>query len=55
MTGVEGITFGLATALAVGTIAFRASVPPAAGVVLLTAAAVGFFLALLHRGGWLPW
>src|SRR5215211_1626708 len=48
MTGVEGITFGLAAALAVGTIAFRASMPPAAGVALLTAAAVGFFLALAH-------
>ena len=55
MTGVEGITFGLAAALAVGTIAFRASVPSAAGVALLTAAAAGFVLALLHQGGWLPW
>jgi len=32
MTGIEAITFGLAAALAVGTIAFRASVPPPAGV-----------------------
>ena len=55
MTGVEAITLGLAAALAVGTIAFRASVPPAAAVALLTAAAVGFFLALLHWGRWLPW
>ena len=55
MTGAEAITFGLAAALAVGTIAFRASVPPAAGVALLTAAAVGFFLALAHWGKWLPW
>src|SRR3712207_2025651 len=30
MTGVEAITSGLAAALAVGTVAFRASVPPAA-------------------------
>ncbi len=50
MTGSEGITFGLAAALAVGTIASRASVPPAA---LLTAAAAGFFLALLRWGRWL--
>ncbi len=55
MTGVEAITFGLAAALAVGTIAFRAFVSPAAGVALLTAAAIGFFLALLHWGRWLPW
>ena len=55
MTGIEAITFGLAAALAVGTIAFRASVPPAVGVALLTAAAFGFFLALLHQGRWLPW
>ena len=55
MTGVEAITFGLAAALAVRTIAFRASVPPAVGVALLTAAVVGFVLALLHWGRWLPW
>ncbi len=56
MTGVEGITFGLATALAVGTIAFRAFVSRPAAVALLTAtAAVGFFLAPLHWGRWLPW
>ncbi len=55
MTGVEAITFGLAAALAVGTIAFRASVPPLAAAPLLTAAAVGFFLALLRWGRWLPW
>src|SRR5215208_86634 len=48
MTGVEAITFGLAAALAVGAITFRASVPPAAAMALLTAAALGFFLALLH-------
>jgi hypothetical protein len=55
MTGVEAITFGLAAALAAGTVAFRASVPRVAGVALLSAAAVGFFLALLHWGRWLPW
>ena len=55
MTGVEAFTFGLAAALAVGTIAFRASVPPAAAAALLTAAAAGFFMALLHWGRWLPW
>ncbi len=55
MTGVKGITFGLAAALAVGAIAFRASVPPLAAAALLTAAALGFFLALLHWGRWLPW
>ena len=54
MTGVEGITFGLATALAVGTIAFRAFVSPPAAVALVTAAAVGFLSALLHWGRWLP-
>ena len=53
MTGVEAITFGLAAALAAGTVAFRASVPPVAGVALLSAAALGFFLALLHWGRWL--
>ena len=55
MTGSEGITFVLAAALAVGTIAFRAFVSPRAAVALLTAAALGFFLALLHWGRWLPW
>ena len=55
MTGVEGITFVLAAALAVGTIAFRPSVPPLAEAALLTAAAVGFVLALAHWGKWLPW
>ncbi len=55
MTVVEEVTFGLAAALAVGTIAFRASVPPVAAAALLTAAALGFFLALLHWGRWLPW
>ncbi len=55
MTGIEGITFGLAAALAVGTIAFRAFVSPRAAVALLTVAALGFFLALLHWGRWLPW
>ena len=55
MTGSEGITFVLAAALAAGTMAFRASVPPPAAVALLTAAALGFFLALLHWGRWLPW
>ena len=55
MTGVEGITFVLAAALAVCTIAFRAFVSPPAAVALLTVAALGFFLALLHWGRWLPW
>ena len=55
MTGVEGITFGLAAALAVGTMAFRASLSPRAAVALLTLAAAGFLLALLHWGRWLPW
>ena len=55
MTGVEATTLGLAAALALGTIASRASVPPLAAAYLLTAAAVGFFLALLHWGRWLPW
>ena len=53
MTGVEANTFGLAAALAVGTIALRASLPPL-GAAALRTAAVGFFLALLHRGRWLP-
>ena len=53
-TGGGAITFGLAAALAGGTIPFRAPLPPAAGVALLTAAALGFFLALLHQGRWLP-
>ena len=56
MTGSDGITFGLAAALAVGAIASRASVPPAAtaaAAALLTAAAAGLFLALLRWGRWL--
>jgi hypothetical protein len=55
MTGVEGITFVLAAALALGTFAFRASVPPRVAVALLTVAAIGVLLALLHWVGWLPW
>jgi hypothetical protein len=55
MTGVEGVTFVLAAALAVGTFTFRASVPPRIAVAMLTMAAVGFLLALLHWGRWLPW
>src|SRR3712207_1409707 len=55
MTGMEAITFVLAAALAVGTIAFRAFVSPRAAVALLTVAALGFLLALLHWGKWLPW
>jgi hypothetical protein len=55
MTGVEGVTFVLAAALAVGTFTFRASVPPRVAVAMLTMAAVGFLLALLHWGRWLPW
>jgi len=45
----------LAAALASGTIAFRAFVSPAPAVALLTVAALGFLLALLHWGKWLPW
>ena len=45
--------FVLAAALAVGTIAFRASVPPRVAVAVPMAAALGFLLALLHRGRWL--
>ena len=48
MTGIEAITFALAAALAACAIAFRASLSPRAAVVLLTLAAVGFLLALLH-------
>jgi hypothetical protein len=55
VTEVEGITFVLAAALAVGTIAFRAYVSPVAGVVMLTVAALGFLLALLHWVRLLPW
>ena len=55
MTGIEAVTFALAAALAVGAIAFRASLSPRAAVVLLTLAAAGFLLALLHWGRWLPW
>ena len=54
MTAIEGITFGLAAALAVGTVASRASVPPPAAVALLTLAAIGFLSAPLHQGGWPP-
>ena len=54
MTGIEAITFALAAALAVCAIAFRASLSPGAAVVLLTLATVGFLLALLHWGRWLP-
>jgi hypothetical protein len=54
MTGIEGVTFALAAALAVCAIAFRASLSPRAAVVLLTLAALAFLLALLHRGRWLP-
>ena len=52
MTSVEGITFALAAALAMGTISSRASVPPAASVAMLTLAAGGFLSALLH---WVMW
>ena len=54
MTSIEGITFALAAALAVGAIAFRASLSPRGAVFLLTLAAIGFLLALLHWGRWLP-
>ena len=54
LTGVEGITFGLAAARAAGTMAFRAAVPRAAGMAMLTLAAVGFLLALLHWAVRLP-
>jgi hypothetical protein len=52
MTAMEGITFVLAAALAVGTFASRALVPPAAAMAMLTMAAGGFLLALLH---WIMW
>ena len=52
MTAMEGVTFVLAAALAVGTFAFRALVPPAAAMAMLTMAAGGFLLALLH---WIMW
>ena len=52
MTTAEGITFALAAALAVGTFASRASVPPGAAMAMLTIAAGGFLLALLH---WIMW
>jgi hypothetical protein len=52
MTGAEGITFVLAAALAAGTIAFQEFVQPAAAVAMLTMAAGGFLLALLH---WIMW
>ena len=55
MTGMEGITFVLAAALAIGTIALRGYVSPVAAVALLTVAALGFLLGLLHWGRWLPW
>ena len=55
MTGIEAVTFGLAAALAVCAIAFRAALSPRSAVVLLTLAAAGFLLALLHWGRWLPW
>ena len=54
MTGIEAVTFGLAAALAVGAIAFRAALSPRSAVVLPTLAAAGFLLALLHWGRWLP-
>ena len=54
MTGIQGITFALAAALAVCAIAFRASLSPRAAVVLLTLAALGFLSVLLHWGRWLP-
>jgi len=52
MTGAEGTTFVLAAALAAGTFAFRPFVPPVAAVAMLTMAAGGFLLALLH---WIMW
>jgi hypothetical protein len=54
MTGMQGMTFALTAALAVCAVAFRASLSPRAAVILLTLAALGIFLALLHRGRWLP-
>jgi hypothetical protein len=50
MTGTEAATFGLAAALAVGAIVFRAALTTRTAVVLLTLAAAGFLLALLHWG-----
>jgi hypothetical protein len=55
MSGIQGITFALAAALAVCAIAFRASLSPRAATILLTLAALGFLPALLHWGRWLPW
>ncbi len=55
MTEIQGITFALATALAVCAIAFRASLSPRVAVVLLTLAALAFFLTLLRWGKWSPW
>jgi hypothetical protein len=54
MTGIGSVTFGLAAALAVGAVAFRAAFSPRAAVALPTLAAVGFLPALPHRGRWLP-
>ncbi len=54
MTGIQAITFALSAALAVCAIAFRAALSPRAAVILLTLAALGFLLALLHLGRWLP-
>jgi hypothetical protein len=54
MTGIEAVTFALAAALAVGAAAFRASLSLRAAVAPPTLAAVGFLLALVHRGRWLP-
>jgi len=55
MTPIQGITFALAAALAVCAIAFRSSLSPRMAAILLTVAAIGFLLALLHWGRWLPW
>ena len=55
MTEIQGITFALAAALAVFAIAFRASLSHRTAMVMLTLAALGFLLALLHWGRWLPW
>lgn len=38
-----------------GHVTFRASVPPRVAVAMLSTAAVGLLLALLHWGRWLPW
>jgi hypothetical protein len=54
MMGIQGIAFALAAPLAVCAIAFRTSLSHRAAMVLLTLAALGFFLTLMHWSKWLP-